>query len=151
MPNHIHLIAVPHDSKEGLARAIGAAHRRYTRRINLRENWRGHLWQEIFASFPLDERHLLAAARYIEMNAVAAKLVEHPEDYPWSSARAHLKGEDDQLAKVVPLPDFVPDWSIFLELSPLDEVDILHRHERTGRLLGENGFVKNLEKTLGRK
>ncbi|MEW5980395.1 MAG: transposase, partial [Acidobacteriota bacterium] len=88
MPNHVHLIAVP-SSPESLARAIGEAHRRYTRRINFRENWRGHLWQERFASFPLDENYLLAAARYVEMNPVAAGLVAHPGEYPWSSARAH--------------------------------------------------------------
>ena len=40
MPNHIHLIAVPH-TKEGLNLAIGEAHRRYTRRINFRKGWRG--------------------------------------------------------------------------------------------------------------
>jgi len=39
MPNHVHLIAVP-KSKDGLGRAVGEAHRRYTRRINFRENWR---------------------------------------------------------------------------------------------------------------
>ena len=44
MPNHVHLVAVP--QYEGcLARGIGEAHRRYTRRINFREKWRGHLWQ----------------------------------------------------------------------------------------------------------
>jgi putative transposase len=43
MPNHVHLIAVP-QKEEGLARAIGEAHRRYTRQINFRENWRGHPW-----------------------------------------------------------------------------------------------------------
>ncbi len=42
MPNHGHLIAVP-ESEESLARAMGEAHRRYTRRVNLRERWRGHL------------------------------------------------------------------------------------------------------------
>ncbi|MDO9079874.1 MAG: transposase [Desulfuromonadales bacterium] len=89
MPNHVHLIAVP-ESEESLARAIGEAHRRYTRRINFREKWRGHLWQERFASFPMDEGHLVSAARYVEMNPVAAGIVASPEDYPWSSARAHL-------------------------------------------------------------
>jgi len=43
MPNHVQLIAVPQD-EEGLSHAIGEAHRRYTRRINSREGWRGHLW-----------------------------------------------------------------------------------------------------------
>src|SRR3989304_3449154 len=44
MPNHVHLIAVP-ESEDGLRKAIGEAHRRYTRRVNFREGWRGHLWQ----------------------------------------------------------------------------------------------------------
>src|SRR5947209_4469298 len=58
MPNHIHLIAVP-DSENGLRRAIGEAHRRYTRRVNFRQRWRGHLWQGRFASFVMDEPYLL--------------------------------------------------------------------------------------------
>ena len=139
MPNHVHLIAVPTNT-EGLARAIGEAHRRYTRRINFREGWRGHLWQERFASFPMDERYLLATARYIEMNPVAANLVRTPGDYPWSSARAHLAGEDDRLARVAPLLALVADWQGFLHLTPADEVETLHRHEGTGRPLGNEGF-----------
>ncbi|MBN1142624.1 MAG: transposase [Deltaproteobacteria bacterium] len=150
MPNHVHLLAVPQDEK-GLARAIGEAHRRYTRRINFREQWRGHLWQERFASFPLDENHLLAVARYIEMNPVAAKLVEHPEDYRWSSTRAHLEGKDDELVKVAPLLGMVSDWKNYLSLSSDEEVESLHRHERTGRPLGGNGFIKSLEGLLGRR
>jgi putative transposase len=67
MPNHVHLIVVP-GTQDGLARAIGEAHRRYTRRINFREGWKGHLWQERFSSFPMDENHLLTAVRYVEMN-----------------------------------------------------------------------------------
>lgn len=149
MPNHVHLIAVP-TSAEGLARAIGEAHRRYTRRINCREQWRGHLWQERFASFPMDEQYLLATARYIEMNPVAANLVPDPGEYPWSSARAHLAGEDDALTQVAPLLAMVPNWQEFLQLSSPDEVDILHRHERTGRPLGNQHFVDRLEATLAR-
>jgi len=38
MPNHVHLVAVP-ENEAGLAWAIGEAHRRYTRRVNFRENW----------------------------------------------------------------------------------------------------------------
>lgn len=108
MPNHVHLIAVP-QSEEGLARAIGEAHRRYTRRINFRERWRGHLWQERFASFPMDETYLLAAARYVEMNPVHAGLVKRPEDYRWSSARAHLEGKDDAFARSGPIRSLIPE------------------------------------------
>jgi REP element-mobilizing transposase RayT len=45
MPNHVHLIAVP-KSEDSLRRAIGEAHRRYTRRVNFREGWRGDFDKE---------------------------------------------------------------------------------------------------------
>jgi REP element-mobilizing transposase RayT len=48
MPNHVHMIVVP-QYVESLRRAIGEAHRWYTRRINFREGWRGHLWKGRFA------------------------------------------------------------------------------------------------------
>ena len=149
MPNHVHLIAVPQTLK-GLARAIGEAHRRYTRRINFRENWRGHLWQERFASFPMDESHLLTAARYVEMNPVAANMVEQQEDYPWSSAWAHLAGKDADLVKVKPLLERVGDWrNVLTPLSDQDDA-LLQKHKRTGRPLGEVSFIEQLEQQTGR-
>ena len=98
MPNHVHLIAVPKSADE-LRRAIGEAHRRYTRRVNFREGWRGHLWQGRFASCPLDGSYLLAATRYIEQNPIRAGLVDRPEGYLWSSASAHLSGKTMPLSK----------------------------------------------------
>jgi putative transposase len=91
----------------------------------------------------------MATARYIEINPVAAKMVQHPEDNPWSSARAHLNGEDDQLVKVAPLLQLIPDWSGFLQLSSDEEIALIQRHERTGRLLGKDRFVESPEKVLG--
>ena len=149
MPNHVHLIAVPAD-EQGLARAIGEAHRRYTRHINFRQGWRGHLWQERFASFPMDEAYLLAAARYVEMNPVAADLVTAPELYPWSSARAHLHDIDDGFVNRRPLLERVANWKDFLGLTPDDELKALHKHEKTGRPLGTLSFVENIETLLNR-
>ena len=106
MPNHVHLIAVP-ESREGFCRAIGEAHRRYTGMINFRERWRGHLWQGRFASYPMDEPHLLMAARYIELNPVRAGVVKKPGSYAWSSAAAHLSGKSDRLLTPSPLLDRV--------------------------------------------
>ncbi len=151
MTNHVHLIAVPIQTEESLRLAIGEAHRRYTRRINFRENWRGHLWQERFRSFPMDEVHLLAAARYVEQNPVRAGMVEKASDYPWSSAGAHLSGQDDLLVKVNPLLDMIPDWQEFLGEDVSEEMaDLIRKHEQTGRPLGNKAFVDKLEKVLGR-
>jgi putative transposase len=151
MPNHVHLIAVP-QSIEGLARAIGEAHRRYTRRVNFREGWRGHLWQGRFASYVLDEAHLIAAARYVELNPVRARLVRVPGEYLWSSAAAHIAGQNDDLVKVAPLLGMVEDWSAFLaEETATEHVELLRLHERTGRPLGSDEFIGHLEKTIGRR
>ncbi|WDN87582.1 putative transposase [Desulfosarcina sp. BuS5] len=98
MPNNVHLIAVP-ETKESLMLAIGEAHRRYSRMINFREGWKGHLWQGRFASYVLDEVHLLASAHYIEMNPVRAKLVKDPTHWTWSSAFAHTNGGEDKLCE----------------------------------------------------
>jgi len=150
MPNHVHLIAVP-ESEDGLRRAIGEAHRRYTRYINFQKGWKGHLWQGRFASFPMDEQYLISTARYIELNPVRAKLVKRPEDYKWSSAKAHLQGEDDILVKVDPLSAIVGNWQDLLdtELSEEDR-DSIRQHERTGRPMGSEDFLSNLEQMTGR-
>ena len=90
MPNHVHLIAVP-ETDDGLRRGIGEAHRRYSRLINFRENWRGHLWQGRFASFPMDETYLLAAAWYVEMNPVRARLASDPASWLGAAHRRTLR------------------------------------------------------------
>jgi putative transposase len=151
MPNHVHLILVPPDA-DGLRRALGETHRRYTRRINFREGWRGYLWQGRFSSFVMDEAHLLTAARYVELNPVRAGLVKQARAWPWSSARAHLKGRDDGLAAVAPLLELAGDWRAFLRGGlEAAELDAIRRCERTGRPLGSEGFVEELEARLGRR
>ncbi len=150
MPNHVHLIAVP-ESEDSLRRGIGEAHRRYSRMINFRNNWRGHLWQGRFASFPMDEAYLLAAARYVEMNPVVAGLVVDASAWTWSSAQAHLTATDDGLATVAPLLELAGDWRLFLSGSVADEqINEIRKHERTGRPLGSEGFVDRLETSLDR-
>lgn len=149
MPNHVHLIAAP-ESEDGLRRGIGEAHRRYSRMINFRENWRGHLWQGRFASFPMDENYLLAAALYVEMNPVRANLASDAASWPWSSAQAHLEGKDDGLVKVSPLLEMIGDWRTFLAGSNEEQLNDIRKHERSGRPLGSEEFVESLEADLNR-
>lgn len=150
LPNHVNLIAVP-AGKDSLRKGIGYADRRYTRRINFREDWCGYLWQGRFASCILDGDYLLAAARYIEMNPVRAGLVKRPEQWRWSSARAHLAGQDDALVKVAPLLKEVGDWRSFLrEPGPEDLGARLRRHAGPGWPLGTKAFIAKLEAQAGR-
>jgi REP-associated tyrosine transposase len=151
MPDHVHLILVPSDA-DGLRAALGETHRRYTRHVNLREGWRGYLWQGRFASVAMDEACLLACARYVELNPVRARLSRRARDWRWSSARAHLAGRNDGLAVVRPLLDRAPDWAAFLRAGlSEDDHEAIRAGERTGRPLGSARFVAGLEKRLKRK
>ena len=99
----------------------------------------------------MDEQCLLAPTRYIERNPVKAGLVSLPEDYPWSSAKAHIQGKDDDLVKVAPLLEMVDDWQQFLSADASDKhCALLQRHERTGRPLGDERFIAQSESTLSR-
>lgn len=150
MPNHVHIVMVP-VHEDGLRKPLAAVHRTYTRKINSREGWRGHLWQERFYSTAMDERHLIAAVRYVERNPVEAGLCDHPGQWPWSSAVAHLAGHNDGLVSVQPMLDMVSDWEAYLrqETDP-EAVDALERNLRTGWPLGSAAFIERVEKTLGR-
>ena len=78
MPNHVHLIVVPHH-EDGLRQTFADAHRRYTGFINARHGWTGHLWQGRFGAVLMDEAHLASAVRYVSLNPVRARLVERAE------------------------------------------------------------------------
>ena len=150
MPNHVHLILTP-EHPDALRAALGEAHRRYTRRINFRHGWRGHLWQERFHSFAMDEDYLLACARYVELNPVRAGLVKRAEDWPWSSARAHLAAVDDGLVMVEPLLAREAAWRSFLDSGvEAAAMDSLRQHSRTGRPAGSESYLDAVEAILQR-
>jgi putative transposase len=150
MPNHVHLVVVPARA-DSLVAFFREAHRRYTRRINLRQGWRGHLWQERFHSAVMDERHLQAAVRYTELNPVRAGLCGFPQDWEWSSAHAHLRGKDDRLVTVKPMLDRIGNWAGYLQADgdPAD-LGVIRQRSKTGRPIGDPGFVEHLERLTGR-
>jgi len=150
MPNHVHLVMVPEHS-DSLSVFFGDAHRRDTRRINFREKWRGHLWQERFHSFVMDERYLIATVRYTELNPVRAGLCSKPESWAWSSIHAHLNGKDDDLVKVQPMLSRISDWQGYLVGNEdSEELEYIRQHARTGRPVGDNAFLNRLEQLTGR-
>ena len=161
MDNHVHLILVPPD-EDGLRATLGEAHRRYTRRINFREGWRGHLFQGRFASYPMDDAHLMAAVRYVENNPVAAGMAARAEDWPWSSARSHVRGRrsgTDPLTDIAALAAHVPSWRAMLkhgveagEAGPAGEamLEAIEARLRTGRPLAAEEWIARQEAAIGR-
>jgi putative transposase len=158
MDNHVHLILVP-ASADGLRATLAEAHRRYSRRINFREGWRGYLFQGRFASYPMDDAHLMAAVRYVENNPVAAKIVARAEDWPWSSARSHIAGKrtkDDPLTDVKALRQHVHNWRALLHvgLEAMDDpasAEEIEARIRTGRPLASPEWIAAAEAAMDRK
>src|SRR4051812_20463821 len=151
MPNHVHVIVTPADA-DGLRRTFADAHRRYTGFINARHRWTGHLWQGRFGAVGMDEGHLGHAMRYVSLNPVRARVVDRAEDWPWSSAQAHLAGKDDELVAVAPALERYGDFRAFLGV-PAAEADAwreLRRSETSGRPLGSAAWVQQLETSTGR-
>lgn len=161
MDNHIHLILVP-EHADGLRATLGEAHRRYTRHVNFREGWRGHLFQGRFASYPMDDAHLMVALRYVELNPVAASMAARADDWPWSSARSHLVGKrtaDDPLTDTAALGRHVRNWRALwrhgVEAGDLDSegeavAEAIEARLRTGRPLADAEWIAGHETALGR-
>ena len=153
MSNHVHVIAVP-EGEESLACAFSDAHVRYTRMVNSREGWRGHLWQGRFGSSPMDGRHAVAALRYVERNPVRAGLVRAPWRYEWSSAAFHA-GEAESDALVASRGGWFAElragWREFLAEPDEEEfVARIRREAAVGRPVGGASFVARLERRLER-
>jgi putative transposase len=150
-PNHVHLILAP-DREEALALALGEAHRRYSSVINARLRVTGHLFQSRFGSAAMDDEHLMAAARYLALNPVRARLVARAEDRRWSSVRAHLAGRHDGLVSAAPL--FERCGGRFADLigtPALPEIaSALRSAETIGRPLGSPAFLDRIRAATGR-
>jgi len=151
MPNPVHFIMTP-GHEDGLRATFAEAHRRYSARIHARLKLTGHLWQGRFSSTAMDERHLIAAARYLALNPVAAGMVKRARDWPWSSARAHLTGKDDGVVVTAPILSRVPDFAGLLKAAE-DEAATraLLNSRTTGRPVGAADWIEGLEAQTGRK
>lgn len=150
MPNHVHLIVIP-TSMDSLTKSIGGTHYNYTKLINKREGWNGYLWQGRFKSYVLNERYLYAVARYILLNPVKANIVREYADYRWSSIRHHLGFERIKFIQDDILQNMINNWSDFMdEEVKKEDIDLIVKHENTGRPLGEESFIEKLENELGR-
>ena len=149
MTNHVHLLAVPKET-DSLSRAIGEAHRLYTRMINFRERVRGYLFQGRFSSCPVStNKYLATAIQYILRNPVKSKMVQHPWEYQWSSAGYHCGlVPHDPLVQEDELLSSISNWQDFLSTDS-DLNSLLEEKNRTGRPFGSDDFYSVVEKLTG--
>jgi putative transposase len=153
MTNHIHLVAVP-DSEESMARTLRRAHSRYAQWFNRRYHRTGHLWQGRYFSCSLGPDHLVTALAYVDLNPVRAGMVGWAEDYPWSSARAHVDGANPR--GVVDVAGWaevrgITGWQQTLrDPIPEERAQRIRMATQVGAPLGAESFVSELEQQSGR-
>ncbi len=112
------------------------------------------MWESRYHSCIVDhDKYLWAVARYIEQNPVRAKMVERAEDYSYSSARAHVNGSEDAvLGEDLFHNDRRRDYILLLRSDiPQKEIERLRYATKTGRPLGSEEFVVEMEKKLERR
>ena len=92
MDNHVHLAL--ERGPVTLSRIMRSVQSTYSQWFNFRHGRVGHLFQGRYKALLVQkDRYLLALIRYIHENPVTARLVERPDQYPWSSDRAYRRGE----------------------------------------------------------
>ena len=92
MPNHFHLVLWPR-AGEDLSRYLQWLLTAHVRRYHRRYRSSGHVWQGRFKAFPIErDDHLVTVLRYVERNALRAKLVRRAENWPWSSLASPRAG-----------------------------------------------------------
>ena len=103
MTNHVHLLVTPmqNDALSNMMQSLG---RRYVRYINKLYQRSGTLWEGRYKSSLIDsDQYLLTCMRYIELNPIRARMVEHPSEYRWSSYHTNAHDEHNPLIESHPV------------------------------------------------
>ena len=85
LPNHVHLVVRPFQDRD-VSRWMQWLFATHSIHYNKKHSKCGHVWQGRFKALPVQsDEHLLAVLRYVERNALRAKLAARAEDWPWGS------------------------------------------------------------------
>lgn len=153
MPNHWHLVVWPRKDGE-LSRFVGWLTLAHTQRwhAHRRSTGSGHVYQGRFKSFPVQEdEHFYTIARYVERNALRAKLVRRAELWRWGSLARWLRGatEDKQLLTAWPLARKA-SWVDHVN-APQTEAELVavRRSVQRGSPLGDEAWSQRTVRRLG--
>lgn len=152
MTNHVHVAFQVGEIP--LSRIMQNLSLRYTAWINRRRRRTGHVFQGRYKALLIDgDSYLLELVRYIHLNPVRARMVERPEEFPWSSHRAYL-GEEV-------LPWLTSEWALRLFSSDSEMARTtyavfvneglaegrrpeFHSGSCDGRILGDDRFTEDV-------
>ncbi|NBD74091.1 hypothetical protein GVX82_03550 [Patescibacteria group bacterium] len=153
MPNHWHLLLYPKDDADlsAFMHKLTNAHTRHVHTAT-KTTGTGPLYQGRYKSFLIEnDKHLLTVLKYIERNAVRAKIAQHAEDWRWGSAWRRQCGTEQQkllLAQSpVPLPRNYTQW--INETEPSELLKDIRTSVTKGVPFGTEGWVEKTVKAFG--
>jgi len=160
MTNHVHLLLTP-STADGASHVMKQLGQQYVQYVNRTYKRSGTLWEGRFRSCLVgEEGYLLTCQRYIELNPVRAGMVNHPENYPWSSYRCNGNGENTPL---------ITPHEVYLQLGAQDNerqqtyrdlfryqiderlIEQIRIVSNSGYVLGNERFQQQIAKTLGQR
>ena len=152
MPNHVHLLIIP-SAEKTLAKMMQGVTLCYTQHMNRKNGRTGRLWECRYHSTVVDEdSYLWTVSKYIENNPVRAGIVKRPEDYPYSSARAHILGRKDPILNGNLFDkNELDEYRGFVKLEEDKEIlEKIRKQTKLGKPLGEADLLQTLSESLGR-
>jgi putative transposase len=116
IPNHYHFMARTERFRE-LRRELGLFHGRSSRTWNLEDVTKGRkVWFNCFERLIRSERHFYTTLNYIHHNPIKHGLVNHWQDWPFSSAREFLgkvgREKAEEIWQQYPILDYGDKWDI---------------------------------------
>ncbi len=160
MTNHVHLLVTP-QTTDGIGVMMRRLGQRYVQYINRTYKRSGTLWEGRYKScITSEEAYVLACYRYIELNPVAAGMVTHPADYPWSSYRANAQGDENKVVTTAAMYEALgidrlgrvkAYRGIFRHHLDPGVVDEIQTATQGNYALGSDRFKQQVEAALGRR
>lgn len=151
MTNHYHLLL--QTPERNLQRAMHYINSSFSMYTNTKRKRCGHLFQGRYKALIVDkDSYLVELSRYIHLNPVRAKMVERPEDYPYSSYPVYVSGSDDGLVSSAEILKVFGDqpatartkYRAFVEIGLQDEIESPLTKVYGGSFLGSEDFAKDV-------
>src|SRR5437868_13569395 len=153
MPNHWHFVLWPQGDGDLTAFTRWLTHTHTMRwHAHYHTAGTGHLYQGRFKSFPIQtDEHFLTVCRYVERNALRAKLVRRAEEWRWSSLWRRCHGGEEPRCILSSWPVKCPeDWCKLVNRPQTrDEEDALRRSIQRGAPFGSSYWTERTANRLG--
>lgn len=153
MPNHWHLILYPKKDAD-MSTFMHWLTLTHTSRWHMAHGTTGtgHIYQGRYKSFPIQtDNYFLAACRYVERNALRARLVERAENWRWSSLWRREFGNKQQRQILAVWPVEQPKNYIAWVNQPMNDSDLqaIRRCVEKGCPYGTEIWTLKTAKQLG--